>query len=267
MIELGCCTDIPVSEAARKKICKIKEAGFDYVELNFQAAAALTPGERREAARFLEESGLPCRAMNCLLPGSLPVVGPEADLGKVREYLETAFPAAKELGAKTVVFGSGAARRIPVGFSREIAWVQLVGFLRLADSYCAPHGLEIAIEPLCWAECNALNTLMEGYRLVTDANRPRIGLLADFYHLQRNREDPLDILSASPMLRHIHTANLMDRGFPREGTFKEHSLLFSMLRQAGYRGGVSVEGRTENFDRDVLEAGRVLRQIRDEYRI
>ena len=73
MIELGCCTDIPVSEAARKKICKIKEAGFDYVELNFQAAAALTPGERREAARFLEESGLPCRAMNCLLPGSLPV--------------------------------------------------------------------------------------------------------------------------------------------------------------------------------------------------
>lgn len=108
---------------------------------------------------------------------------------------------------------------------------------------------------------------MEGYRLATDANRPRIGLLADFYHLQRNREDPLDILSASPMLRHIHTANLMDRGFPREGTFKEHSLLFSMLRQAGYRGGVSVEGRTENFDRDVLEAGRVLRQIRDEYRI
>ena len=100
MLQLGCCADIPVSEAARDKARKIKEAGFDYIELNFQSAAALTPAERREAVSFLEELGLPCRAMNCLLPGSLPVAGPEADLGRVREYLETAFPTARELGAK-----------------------------------------------------------------------------------------------------------------------------------------------------------------------
>lgn len=264
MLQLGCCADIPVSEAARDKARKIKEAGFDYIELNFQSAAALTPAERREAVSFLEELGLPCRAMNCLLPGSLPVAGPEADLGRVREYLETAFPTARELGAKTIVFGSSGARRIPVGFPRETAWVQLVGFLRLAESYCAQHGLEIAIEPLSRAECNAVNTLMEGYRLAKDADRPHIGLLADFYHVQRNREDPVDILPASPMLRHTHTANLTDRSFPKEKTAAEQAVFFSMLRQAGYQGGVSVEGRTENFDADILEAGRVPRRLREE---
>ena len=74
----------------------------------------------------------------------------------------------------------------------------------------------------------------------------------------------MDILPASPMLRHTHTANLTDRSFPKEKTAAEQAVFFSMLRQAGYQGGVSVEGRTENFDADILEAGRVLRRLREE---
>ena len=167
MLQLGCCADIPVSEAARDKARKIKEAGFDYIELNFQSAAALTPAERREAVSFLEELGLPCRAMNCLLPGSLPVAGPEADLGRVREYLETAFPTARELGAKTIVFGSSGARRIPVGFPRETAWVQLVGFLRLAPQ---PGGMQRGEHPY--------GGLPPGQRRGPPPHRPAGGLLS-----------------------------------------------------------------------------------------
>lgn len=263
MILLGCCTGLPLDEISRAKILQIKNAGFDYAEFGFQNVARLSPKERMEVSAFLEGTGLPCYAMNGFLPGDLPIVGPGADLGPVKDYLDRAFPAAKELGARVVVFGSGAARRTPPGFPKELVWIQLVGFLRLVEHYCQQYDIQLAIEPLSRSECNTLNTLMEGFRLAKDTDRPHIGLLADYFHFQRNLENSMDIVSAGPMLRHVHTANRLERGFPREETLAEHQELFTMLKQAGYSGGVSVEGQTADFSGDIAEAGRVLRQIRE----
>ncbi len=263
MILLGCCTDLPLDEISRTKILQMKKAGFDYVEFGFQNTARLSPQQRIEIADFLKSMDLPCGAMNGFLPGDLPIVGPDADLGKVKDFLDPAFPAAKELGTSVIVFGSGAARRTPPGFPKELVWIQLVGFLRLVENYCREYDIQLAIEPLSRSECNTLNTLMEGYQLAKDANRPHIGLLVDYFHFQRNLEDPLDIVSVGSMLRHTHVANKLDRSFPQEDTMEEHTKLFTMLNQAGYSGGVSVEGGTANFAEDIEEAGRVLRQIRE----
>lgn len=263
MTLLGCCTDLPLDETSRTKILQMKNAGFDYVEFGFQNAARLSPQQRNEIIDFLKSVNLPCRAMNGFLPGDLPIVGPDADLGKVKEFLDLAFPAAKELGTSVIVFGSGAARRTPPGFPKELVWIQLVGFLRLVEHYCQQYDIQLAIEPLCRAECNTLNTLMEGYRLAKDTNRPHIGLLVDYYHFQRNLEDCLDIVSVGSTLRHVHIANGLDRGYPKEDTVEEHLKLFTMLTKAGYSGGISVEGSTSNFAKDIEEAGRVLHQIQE----
>ena len=263
MIQLGCCTGLPVDAQSRARVLQIRDAGFDYVEYGCQDAVRLSAADRAEALRFTREAGIACRAMNCFLPGSLPVVGPEADPGKVKEYLDAAFPAAGEFGAEVIVFGSGAARRTPPGFPPEIVWMQLVGFLRLAEHYGARYGIDIAIEPLCRAECNTLNTLMDAYRLAADAGRPHIRLLADFYHFQRNGEDLTDILSAGTLLRHCHIANKMDRGFPRVEPRAEHAAFFAMLRRAGFAGGVSIEGGSASFAEDIRRAGRLLRELRD----
>lgn len=263
MIQLGCCTGLPVDAQSRARVLQIRDAGFDYVEYGCQDAVRLSAADRAEVLRFTREAGIACRAMNCFLPGSLPVVGPEADPGKVKEYLDAAFPAAGEFGAEVIVFGSGAARRTPPGFPPEIVWMQLVGFLRLAEHYGARYGIDIAIEPLCRAECNTLNTLMDAYRLAADAGRPHIRLLADFYHFQRSGEDLTDILSAGTLLRHCHIANKMDRGFPREETRAEHAAFFAMLRRAGFAGGVSIEGGSASFAEDIRRAGRLLRELRD----
>lgn len=121
MIQLGCCADIPLDEDSRARYGHIQEAGFDYAECNFQTAAALLDTERADAVRFIRDSGLPCTAMNCFLPGNIPLVGPNADLGKARRFMDKAFDSASAFGVRTLCFGSGGARRNPPGFSREIA--------------------------------------------------------------------------------------------------------------------------------------------------
>lgn len=264
MIKLGCCTAIPLQEDSRKKVLAIRDAGFDYVEFSCQDAAKLEPAQRAEAISFLKEAGIPCKAMNGFIPGNIPLVGPEADLGKARRYLERAMPAAAEFGVESIVFGSGAARRNPPGFPGEMAQLQLVEFLRLVETYCEDTGINIAIEPLSNVECNTVNTVMQGYWLANQTNRPHIRLLVDYFHFQRNSENPMDIVSVGRLLQHAHTASCIDRGFPREDTRDEQVKLFEMLRAAKYEGGVSIEGGASNFEEDIVLAGKILREIRGE---
>ncbi|MGB3330762.1 MAG: hypothetical protein WBA46_17500, partial [Thermomicrobiales bacterium] len=53
---------------------------------------------------------------NVLLPGSLKIVGPDADLAALRTYAEPAFARVAALGGTLCVFGSGGARTIPPGW-------------------------------------------------------------------------------------------------------------------------------------------------------
>lgn len=262
MIKLGCCIGVPVDEESRKKITQIKEAGFDYVEYNFQTCAALTEEEREAAVQFTKDSGLECLAMNCFIPGDIPLVGPDADLGKAKRFLDQAFPAAKAFGAKTVVFGSGGARRTPPGFSKEIVQMQLVGFLRLVETYCEDYDINIAIEPLNVVECNTLNTLIDGYWLAADTNRPHIRLLVDYYHFQRNQENVIDMISSASRLEHVHLANCIDRGYPVEETKAEHKKLFDTLKQIGYEKTVSIEAVSRDFETEIAVSGKILQELR-----
>ncbi|MGI5893162.1 MAG: sugar phosphate isomerase/epimerase family protein [Candidatus Merdivicinus sp.] len=264
MIKLGCCTAIPTDEDSRKRVLAIRDAGFDYVEFNFQNSAKLSADERAEAIQFLNEAGISCKAMNCFIPGDIPLVGPDADLGKARRFLDAAFPAAKEFGVESIVFGSGGARRTPPGFPAEMVRIQLIAFLRLVETYCEDYDMKIAIEPLSYVECNTLNTMMDGYWLAMDTNRPHIRLLADYYHVQRNGEDLLDLVSVGRILQHVHIANCIDRGFPSEETREEHAFFFEMLKAAKYDGTVSIEGGSSCFEKDIVEAGKILREIRGE---
>lgn len=103
-----------------------------------------------------------------------------------------------------------------------------MGFL-LLETYCEDYGIVVAIEPLNVVECNLLHTLLEGYWLACETDRPHIRLLADYYHVQRNQENLIDLVSVSSRLEHVHLANCLDRGYPREETRAD------WLRKRGYR--------------------------------
>jgi sugar phosphate isomerase/epimerase len=217
--------------------------GFDHIEpavaralIPLQDEAAYAPmGARLAATRP------PVRAFNSFVPGQVRLVGEEVDWDQVETYAHRAIQRAISLGAQIIVFGSGGARQVPEGFSRALAWGQLVRFLGICADEAEPHALTIAIEPLNNEECNILNTYLEGVQLAKDVNRDEVRVLADIYHFMMDGEPLDDILEAPDWLAHVHLADT-HRRWPGSGAYPLERL-FAILHEIDYCGMASIECR------------------------
>ena len=219
-------------------------AGFDYMEVNVVRDLQPELPDDAVAAQLtaLRDLPLPAPVANVFLPGALKLTGAAVDLGAVERYVRTAFARAAAAGIEIIVFGSGAARRIPDGFDRARAWAQLVDFGRLIGPLAVDHGVTIAVEPLNYAECNVLNTVAESAQYVRDVDHPGVRLLVDAYHWARNEEPADAIVAAGPLLVHAHIATYANRLAPGQEPC-DFAPFFAALRNADYAGAVSVEAR------------------------
>jgi sugar phosphate isomerase/epimerase len=235
-------------------------AGFDYVEVPLFTLAGLGKDEYSRVLARVKGAGIPVEACNVLFPGSLRLTGPEVDTQAVRLYLETAFGRAAELGARVIVFGSGAARNVPQGYPLEHAWLQLVAMLRVAGPLAAANGLTLCIEPLNKGESNIIQTAAEGFTLAKLVDHPQVRLLVDYYHMARDGEDCGIIRTAGELVQHAHFADPEGRAYPREN--KAHfNDFFGALKDSGYAGRVSLEAGYAQFDRDAPLAQRIMRAL------
>lgn len=214
----------------------------DYIEANVQN---LFLPERPEtefdalAARLAPLRGrIP--AANCFLPADLKVTGPAVDLGRLARYADTAFRRAASLGTTLVVFGSGGARRAPDGWPLAEGFEQFVRALGVCAPLALRHGVTLVVEPLNRAECNVVNTLLEGAVAVARVDHPGIRLLVDVFHMRRNGESPDDIVKAGPWIAHVHVAELERRTAPGV-CGDDFSPWLTALRRAGYAGSLSLE--------------------------
>src|SRR5262245_13682297 len=127
--------------AALKDVPAAKSAGFDYVELSTTEIAALSDADFENTVKTLAAVGLPVPVTNLFLPAALKVTGPEADTSRQMAYVAKAFDRVARLGVRIVVFGSGGARRVPDGYSREDAVKQLIDFARRIAPLAQARGL------------------------------------------------------------------------------------------------------------------------------
>jgi sugar phosphate isomerase/epimerase len=236
--------------------------GFDYVEWALTAIEALQDSEFAALLAKVKESHVKPERFNVLFPGSLKLVGPESDPEKIKAYLRKALGRAAALGGKIVVFGSGRCRAFPAGMPFKKGYVELVKVTRLIGEEAAKYGITIAIEPLNRDETNCINSVKEGAMLEADTALPSVGLLADLYHILKEKEPLEDIVLAGD-LKHTHAALLEGRAFPvaARAELKE---FFSALKKIGYSGTMSIEGSTENLEADAAASLKVLRSLGDE---
>ena len=219
-------------------------AGFDYMEVNVVRDLQPELPDDAVAAQLtaLRDLPLPAPVANVFLPGALKLTGAAVDLAAVERYVRTAFARAAAAGIEIIVFGSGAARRVPDGFGRARAWAQLVDFGRLIGPLAVDHGVTIAVEPLNYAECNVLNTVAESAQYVRDVDHPGVRLLVDAYHWARNEEPADAIVAAGTLLVHAHIATYANRLAPGQEPC-DFAPFFAALRNADYAGALSVEAR------------------------
>ena len=255
MIRIGVCTDI-------KKINEVAEIGFDYLEASVAGITAMSEEEFQEALRLVSEAPIKVEACNCLLPGTIKVVGDEVNAQAIHDYLDLAFPRIRQLGCKVVVFGSGRSREVPEGFDTGKAWRQISNFLRMAERHAMENDLVIAIEPLRAGECNIMNFVSEATLMASLIQMPHIAVLGDTYHMAMGSEPFSALKMAGAQLKHVHTANAIGRKYPKEGDGEKYQELFDTLKEIGYEGRVSVEGGCDDFSKDAREAFKVLNAVR-----
>src|SRR5947207_4587209 len=113
-VQVGYCTSV-------KNIGAAKAAGFDYIEVGTSEIAALSDADFEKTLQEVARVGLPVPAANLFLPSTLKATGPAVDQEQQLAYVRKAFERLSRLGVQTVVFGSGGARRVPDGFSKDEA--------------------------------------------------------------------------------------------------------------------------------------------------
>lgn len=250
----------PLRDAATIAAC-----GYDYIEPGLAKTLALPEAERQEQLRRLAASGIRIETMNWFLPGGdIKLTGPVVDQARITDFLERSLALADQLGARVIVFGSPGARSYPEGFPREQAWDQLKTFLRTAGGIIEArnYGMVIGIEPLRKPESNIVNTVAEAARLAREVNHPKIRIIADFYHLAFENEDPDAILAAGDLIVHLQIADPAARGFPKqEAGETRYRRFFDNLLKVGYKGRISIEANSSDVAGDCGPALTFLKQM------
>jgi sugar phosphate isomerase/epimerase len=254
--QIGVCVDPDKFEAAQA-------AGFDYVETNASKVAALTDEDFKRLDAQVAQLRIPLAASMSFVPSAIKLTGPDVDPSKQMTYVTGVLGRLKQLGVKVVVFGSGGARRVPDGFSKEEAIAQLVDFCRRIAPVARDNGITIVVEPLRKQETNIINTAREGLALVKAVDRPEIRLLVDYYHLTEEGENADIIAEAGPLLAHAHIANPKGRVFPLSADESAYEGFFSNLCKVGYPGRLSIEASTTDFASQAPQAITLLRKARE----
>ena len=243
-----------------KDIDAVKTAGFDYMEVRTSEVAALSDTDYESVAAKFKRVGLPVLAANLFIPANIKVTGPNIDKERQMEYVRRALDRVSRLGVRLVVFGSGGARQVPEGFSKQEAFQQLVDFGKRIAPEARSRNITIAIEPLRKQESNIINNSTEALAWVNAVNDPNIQLMIDYYHFEVEKEDLSDILKVKDHLRHLHMANPNGRVMPLKWGEYNYGPFFAILRQIHYDRLISLEVSNSNLPVEGPQAIALLRR-------
>ncbi len=227
-------------------LSKLKEFGYDYVEVNLSALANASEEQVDALAAAVEATGLKAESCNGFFfnydKGYL--TGDAVDFAELEMYIRRALERAVKLGLKVAVIGSGKARHILDESNREEAEERFAKVLRLAGDIADEFDVQIVIEPLNAKETNLVNTVADGLALCEKVGHPRVSVLADFYHVAMSGETLDAIRTCGGSLRHVHIArNNPDRQMPVNPEDMTDVLLWAAaLKANGYNDRISLEG-------------------------
>jgi sugar phosphate isomerase/epimerase len=234
-IQIGLCSGFDAAE-------KAKAGGIDYIEENFQKLAAPNDPDDKVLPRLeaAAKAALPVYSCNGFLPATLRVIGTDANHDGVIKFIETGFPRAAKAGVKVVVFGSGGARKLADGFSRDEAMKQMIALGKRIAPIAEKNGITVAIEPLNSSECNFLVHVSDIAEILDAVNHPNFAMTADVYHMAKENDGADALEKVVRHVKHLHIAEKEKRTAP--GTAgDDFTPYFKVLRKAGYTGRMSLE--------------------------
>ena len=217
-------------------------ARFDYLELPVNLIAGQTEAEFEETKAAILSAGIPTPAFNLLFPKDMALLSGDMTDEKIGLYLERAFERVQALGGRVAVFGSGKSRNRPEELIYSHAFLRMAAISRLAGEIAGKHGVTVVIEPLNRGESNMINSLAEGAALVAA---------------------PVEDIRRLGGIAHAHIATKEGRRVPLQPD-EGYRRMFAAMKQTGYTGMLSIEGKSDDLGADGPVAVRMLKQLWEE---
>jgi D-psicose/D-tagatose/L-ribulose 3-epimerase len=168
------------------------------------------------------------------------------DPGRARELLDEVGLMAARAGARTLAgpIYSPVGKTWPMDASERATTVRrLVENLRPVADYAAERGVTLALEPLNRFETSFINTAEQVMEVVDRVASPALGVLLDTFHMNIEEHDPAAAIRlCSGHLAHFHACGC-DRGAPGSDQIPWPKIV-AALRDTEYEGPLVIESFT-----------------------
>lgn len=219
---------------------KVRQWGYDHVEVCIEDPGVLTPSAVRAAADGEGLSVLVCGAFGPDRDVSHETSrGRRAGIEYLRHCVDFAAAVESPLVSGPMYATTGQARLLEAD-ERQAQWERAVDSLTTVANHAAAAGVSLAVEPLNRFETDLVNTVEQGLALCRDIGADNVGLMLDTFHMNIEEKSlPQAIrLAGSKILNFQASEN--DRGTPGTGHTDWVGVL-KALDEVAYSGGLVVE--------------------------
>jgi D-psicose/D-tagatose/L-ribulose 3-epimerase len=232
-----------------RKACQtIRSIGYTGIEIAPFTLAAdpldITPEQRSEYRRIISGEGLTFAGLHWLMVSPKPLHVTTGDTALREEswrYVANLVDLCADLGPGGVmVFGSPKQRATTPGTSREVATGRWKHGLTAVAPRAEDRGVTILVEALPSSQCDVVTTIEEAVGLVSEIGSPAVRTMFDSHNAEDETENHAVLVDRYfDFIRHVHV-NEMDGRHPGTGDY-DFRAIFSVLRQRGYTGWISLE--------------------------
>ncbi len=245
-------------EGLERLVPKVRELGFDAIELPVERLGDWDPGR---AAELLVEHGLGS-SLCAAFPAGRDLLTDAEEVRSTQEFLRACVDIAARIGSAVVggPFSSAVGRTwlLEAG-ERRATLERLAEALRPVVEHAGERGVLLAFEPLNRYETSLINTAEQALELVDAVGSTALGLLLDTYHMNIEEKHPPDAIRlAGPRLAHVH-ASASDRGAPGSDNIDWPSIA-EALSHVSYRGALCIEAFTPELA-PIAQAAHIWRPV------
>lgn len=252
-MKLSLCNEVLMPMSLERQCAFARDCGYEGLEIAPFTLAGdprdLSPARAAQIRSIVEDHGLEVTSLHWLgmAPEGLSITALDEDVQRrTRDVLLRIVDLAAELGAKTLVHGSPAQRRLDgdPGRQREVA----IAHFAALGTRAGALGLTYCIEAINAGECNFINRLEQAREIIGQAGAPALKLMIDVCHAAQEEEAPLADLAErywrSGELAHIQL-NAINRQAPGQGDDPlrrdDIAPLLGRLCEIGYSGALAIE--------------------------
>jgi len=236
------------------------DCGYDYAEVSAGLITPLSDEEFDKLLRYHADGKFSPETSNGFIPGTVSIYDP-ARREETRAYVEKTVSRLHQVGVQIAVFGSGAARNLPMK-DPAAERSMLYDFLHMCDELVGQYGMTLAIEPLRSAECNVFNKVTEVGAVCRELQLPNVRVLADIFHMNAEQENVHEALRANmDILVHTHVCECPSRLAPAGDAGEVLAGFAASLAQLGYAGRATLEAAFRRYETDVRAAAATLRTV------